>query len=556
MQGRRATRIWTASLALALAAGLAAPAAAEGVATREEGAQKVTLFGHVMLDWVCRDELFEAVFPRRGPLPVRPNDEQFGDFLVRLGFDATLDNKFGAMLVLETNADAYGAESHRMGDNLNTVHVEEAYLYAKQFGSAKMPMEIRLGVQSLRAAFRETRSHGSFFLDLHGSEDPFTMAAHTSSTAGLAPTGVNASQSGIANGLWGAAGAAYYVVPGFGAPFMTPDATLSPAGFNPYLGGNAWVNNLVGQSKRSEFGGASLSFELMKKLELQLFAGTTMESGTARADTQVWGAMLTSRFQLPGSEQDSLVRFTYTTFASGGGIAVHSGGVSVEFVTLNDMFFAYGEFVGQGGVYTNADRAGLRDHTPQKSWGWYSGGRIEVPVHMLGLADAATSGQVLFLDGSFWHLSGDDGNPFQANEDFVSFESVQSGLLLEGAQYGFDIDTNYHAVKVEAGLNVEWMSLSFFWGHYALNHAPIGNVGSTAAIRQQLGNEFDLRLRFMDLPVDNVEIGLALAFLSQADFFRGLTRERNRLEFGSGNIGDRDHLTRALLCILSVKVRI
>lgn len=556
MQGLLGNRVWTAWSALALAGALAAPAAAGEVVTGEEGAEKVTVFGRLDLRWVGRDELFEAVFPRRGPLPLRPNAEVFGDFLARLGVHAELQKKFGGMLVFETNADAYGGENHRMGDDLNSVLVEEAYLYAKNFGFASLPLEIRLGVQPLTAPFRPKHGHGAFFLDLHGSEDPFTGAAHTAAFVGAAgtPTGVSASQSGVANALWLGSGGAYYVVPGFGAPVPAPSDPL--AGFNPYLGGNAFVNNLVGQRKRSEFGGASLAFEAMKKVHLHLFAGTTMESGTARADTQLWGASLTTNFQLPGSEQDSMIRVLYTTFASGGGIAVHSGGFSIELVTLNDMFSAYGEFVGQGGVYTNGDRPGVRDHTPQKSWGWYSGGRFEVPVQMLGLASAATSGQVVFVDGSYWHLSGDDGNPFQANEDFVSFESVESGLLLEGAQYGFDIDTNYSAVKVEVGLTLEWMTLSLFWGNYWLNKAPIGNVGSTAAIRQRLGNEFDVRLRLTDLPVDNVEIGCALAFLTQADFFRGLTRERNRLEFGSGNIGDRDHLTRAWLFMLTVLVHI
>jgi hypothetical protein len=541
-------------LALVSVGWAAAPAAAQGTVTTEEGrSEKATLTGTVLLNWICRDELFEAVFPRRGPLPIRPNAERFGDFVAMLGLNAELENKFGVMLLLQTNADPYGGENHRMGDDANTIRVEEAYLYAKKFGFASFLLDVRLGVQNVRSDLRGRRGHGAFFLDLHNSEDPFTGAAHTASTVGgLVPTGVNPAQSGTPNPLWVGSGGAYYVVPGLPIQPVDPDPTASFFGFNPFLGGNAWVNNLVGQSKRSEFGGVFLQFAPTGRFNVSVFAGTTMESGTAHADTQVGGAIFESRFQLPGSEQDSLIRLTYASFMSGGGVAVHSGGIGFELVTLNDMVSAYGEFVGQGGVYTNVDRPGARDHTPQKSWAWYSGGRIEVPFSLLGVDGANTSGQLLFVDGSYWHVSGDDGDPNQANEDFLSFESVQSGLLVEGSDYGFDIDTNYHAVKVEAGVVLECLSLSVFWGNYWLNHAPVGNVGSTAAIRQRLGNELDLRLRLMNLPVDNVEILFAAGILFQSSFFSTLVRQRDALEGLTSR--SRDHLHRALLCMLLIKI--
>jgi hypothetical protein len=541
------TRRWLVSTlsTLALVVTAALPAGAQEVVTRDEGAGKVTLWGDICLTWVCRDEVFEAVFPRRGPFRIKPNDEIFGDFAVTIGLDATLKRKFGGRVLLETNADPYGGENHRMGDNLNDFLVEEAFLYANDF--FYLGLELRIGVQNVTIKFRETRSRGSFFLDLHGSEDPFTGAVHTASTVGGTSTGVNPSQSGVPNPL---------TPGGIGIPFasgypqpVNPDPTVSESGFNPYLGGNAWISNFLGQSKRSEFGGAVFTYEGM--FDLMAFLGTTMESGTARADTQLAGFTIAKRFKAPMSEEDSVVRLTYTAFTSGGPIAVHSGGFAVDIWTAGDRFNAYGEFVGQMGVYTSDDRAGIRDHTPQKSFAWYSGGRIELPFADLGLS-AGTAGQNVYIDSSFWYLSGDDGNPFQSNKDFVSYESVSDALIIEGSTYGFDFDTNYHAVKIEAGVNLEWMNFSVFWGQFFLNKAPLGNGGGSANVRQRLGNEIDIRLRFTDFPVENVELGVALAFLFQSDFLPGIVRERNQLD---PNLpAEQGHLQRSKLLIVTVKV--
>jgi hypothetical protein len=133
----------------------------------------------------------------------------------------------------------------------------------------------------------------------------------------------------------------------------------------------------------------------------------------------------------------------------------------------------------------------------------------------------------------------------------MSFESVESGLLVEGGTYGFDIDTNYRAVKIEVGLNIEFLRLSVFWGNYWANHAPLGNVGSTANIRDRIGNEVDIRLNVRLR--ENVHLGIAAAFLFQSDFFPGLVRERNQLD---PNLpAERGHLQRSQLIILSLKVK-
>ena len=77
-----------------------------------------------------------------------------------------------------------------------------------------------------------------------------------------------------------------------------------------------------------------------------------------------------------------------------------------------------------------------------------------------------------------------------------------------------DIDTNYQALKVEAGVKTELFALSMFWGNYRLMQGPMGG-GALTSIDNRLGNEIDFRLKLF--PMDNVEIGLSAAFLFQSE---------------------------------------
>jgi hypothetical protein len=394
-----------------------------------------------------------------------------------------------------------------------------------------------VGVQRLAAEFRKTRGHGQFFLDIANSENPFTGAVHTWSTTGGIANGINASASGAP--LAGGAGAVanvspYYPAGPVGTQAMVGDRGVSMAGWNPYLGGNAWVSNWAGQSKQSEFGGIVSTYTFGGENDdaniVRAYAGTTFETGAARQDTQVFGADWTTRFKSPtgAAEQMSSIGINYTYLSAGMPIGIHSFGLALDFWLFNDKFEAYAEYVGQFGVYTDADRPGLgSSHTGHSAFAMYAGGRLELPLSDVGLSSANTSGEVLFLDVSWWHVSGDDGDVLQDNEDYVSFESVESSMIIEGARYGFDIDTNYWAIKGELGLKTSWGALSVFYGSYHLNERPINDGG---VFKERLGNEVDVRLRLFQ-PIENVEIAFAAAFLFDSNYFDSFVR------FNSGTAG-------------------
>ena len=298
------------------------------------------------------------------------------------------------------------------------------------------------------------------------------------------------------------------------------------------MGANPWVNNLVGQSKRSEFGGLKLVYELMEKTVFARgFAGVISETGTAQLDTQLYGGALEARFMLPTGSREyaSSVKVLYAYLASSPPIGIHSFNASVDLWLFKDYLEAYGEFVGQLGTYTRFGRpatsAGFASNsTRQKSYAWYAGGRIELPLADLGLTSGGnTSGQFLFVDCAYWNISGDSGNPYKANEDFVSFESVAGAMILESSDAGLDIDTNYWAIKGEGGVTLESLSLSLFYGMFRLNDAPFGNNGSTAVVKDRLGNEADIRVRYL---LDNVELSVGAGFLFDSNFFTSLTAYR------------------------------
>ncbi|MCI0340406.1 MAG: hypothetical protein L0216_04530 [Planctomycetales bacterium] len=538
-------------LAVTAVLGAAAPAAMAGEAgTREGGAVKAFVGGEMNIEYVWRDAFFDALFPRNkvpnGVTRVRPEPETYMNLFTTVFVEFQLRDLWGAYVEIETVRDAFAGESHRLGDtNGQALKFGQAYVSASDF--LFKGTDFRLGLQDLREELRPGRGHGAFFLDTARSENPFTGAVHTAAfvTQAKGPilgpvddtivaTGVPTSVSGTPRTGLGTVG---FPPPGvtIGSPLYggiaDPDPGQSDWGWNPYLGGNAWYNNLVGQSKTSDFGGLRANIEVWDRVFwLRGFAGSTLETGTARKDTQLFGGAIETRFKLPTGSRSGMSRFQvlYAVLSAHTDAFVQSFGASADLWIVSDYFEAYGEFVGQLGQYTERSRPfGFHD-TQQKSYAWYAGGRFEIPLSLLGLTEQ-TSGNVFFLDCSYWYLSGDAGNPYQANEDYVSFESVDSALILEGAEHGLDVDTNYWAIKWEGGITADLFSCSIFYGMYRLNRPPFGTVGGQSPsnpnpIGQRLGNEIDLRLRWY--PIPNVEIGVALAFLFDSNFFDSATRAR------------------------------
>jgi len=547
--------IITAAAVTGLGLAMAAPAGAQEVLTKEDSTLELTISGLTSMGYVYRGEMFEAVFPRNAvPAGGRrtPKSETFTDLATSIFLDFTLKERVGVLVELTTGADPYAGEAHRFGDNFQQIEFEQVKVYAEDLLIDRLRMAV--GVQRLKSDFRDKRGHGQFFLDIHNSENPFSGAVHNWSTTAGAANGIDPSASGAPRnaGATIANVSPYYNAGTGGAQPMTGDAGFSNAGWNPFLGGNAWVSNWAGQSKQSEFGGLVLDYAFGGESEdsnvVRAYLGTTFETGAARQDTQVFGADWTMNFVAPSGvrPQGSALAINYTYLSAGMPIGIHSFGLSLDLWLMKDYFEIYSEYVGQFGVYTDGSRPGVgSSHTSHSAYGIHAGGRMEIPLSDLGVS-ASTSAQNLFLDVSWWYLSGDDGDVLQDNEDFVSFESVESSLIIEGARYGFDIDTNYWAIKGEFGLRTEWGELSLFYGTYRLNERPINDGG---AFKERLGNELDIRLRLFQ-PIENVEIAVAAAFLFDSNYFDSFVR------FNSSNPARPDRAgTSEQMFVAEVKVK-
>lgn len=98
-----------------------------------------------------------------------------------------------------------------------------------------------------------------------------------------------------------------------------------------------------------------------------------------------------------------------------------------------------------------------------------------------------------FIDISYWYISGDDDDPDAGtNRDLVTYENIDSTLIIEDNDYGLDVDSNYWALKVQTGVNLrnllaEEVQLQFL---YAL----FQTVDSPGGTSHRLGEEFDVRL--------------------------------------------------------------
>jgi hypothetical protein len=143
-----------------------------------------------------------------------------------------------------------------------------------------------------------------------------------------------------------------------------------------------------------------------------------------------------------------------------------------------------------------------------------------------------------FVEASFWWVGGDRGNPFQSNEDFVSFEDVDTFLIIEDNDFGLDIDCNYNAFKMEIGARFETFELSFRFGTFRALFAPHQDVYGKPpwgpSYRRLIGNELDIRLEWR--LKESVKVRFGAAFLFDAYFLDDFVRARS-IQMGAATPG-------------------
>ncbi len=424
---------------LAVVLTLALSCAATEAQTKPESKPKSELWefgGGVKLSGVLRDRMFDEVFNRSGKTSVG-KEEFYLDAVITLSLNIRISHTANFFVQMETQDDAFAAESHRIGDNNQIVTFEEGWLKVEEIFGQEFDLSLKIGLMNVKF---DTRNLGrdAFLLDVTQSENPFT---------GLPVVARRA------NGT-----------PSFQDPAVYNSQVRDSYNFsrNESFGGNAWVHNYIGQEKESEAGGAVVTWKIGKDVIVDLGGFTVMEGGMAYKDTNLFFVNFDFQFDIGTQEKGikkdesyedrSLINVIGVTFLGEHSMVADVGlgidllldvGRSAEFEIYGEAHYQYG---GKYFVQNYMTPTGLdRTITRHEAYGAYGGMRLKITddskIHP-------------YIDVSYWRLSGDRGDPADENRDFMSMENVDSTLIVEGNEVGFDIDCNYWAIKGELGLHL------------------------------------------------------------------------------------------------------
>ena len=244
--------------------------------------------------------------------------------------------------------------------------------------------------------------------------------------------------------------------------------------------------------------GAFLRYQPDQRLSFYAegFYLVTSESGFGRKDESVMGVNLD--LYLPKNLQDkdeatvTLIRTFNLLFAAiqrDNNSPIWTFGIGFDYFLSGNinsyMLELYGEALVQFGKYHGKNEAPSFSNRDQQhlAFGGYAGFRYMI----------RDSKYKPYLDVSFWYISGDDDDPDRRkNNDLVSYEDIDTTIIMEENDYGLDIDSNYWAVKVRAGLSLkeifkEEVDLDILYAHFEAVDAPPG-------ITHRMGEEIDIRI--------------------------------------------------------------
>ncbi len=218
------------------------------------------------------------------------------------------------------------------------------------------------------------------------------------------------------------------------------------------------------------------------ELYIDSFYFVTSETSFSRKDETIAGINIDFDFSKEFHGEDgsttNLARFVnliFTTIQPDNRSPIWSVGIGFDyFWQAEPIIESYGEALFQFGKYNKQDHL---------AFGGYIGTKI----------GWEKSDWKPFIDVSIWYLSGDDNNSKRKkNNDIVTYEDIDSTLILEENDYGLDIDSNYWAIKFKTGVNLkpitkEEMRLEVLYGHFGVIDAP-------SHYSKYLGDEIDIQL--------------------------------------------------------------
>lgn len=367
-----------------------------------------------------------------------------------------------------TSTWGLGGEQRILGAEPPEFTLGQAYL---QLSGLVLPdLHLRAGLQDLR-------------LELRGDGDAFFLDMREAEFAGVSP---------VTEGFIGAR-YAYQIPEGTdpGSAGLFRD-TGHPGGIRVsyHLGGMSFIDLVVFQTKSPRGGSANRETFYAVNLDA-VFEGLKNRPGLFTAIVS----------QIVNSES----RLRVVDVGLGTDILLRPRKAEAEM---------YAEFHRQFGRYGRVDGRRV-DH---RAYGYFVGGAYRWTKVKLRPK----------IDLSFWYLSGDDGETRGRrvrNRDFVSYEDVDSLLLVEDNHWGLDIDSNYWGPKLRAGIETSLrrkrdlevdLVLGTMWLARKPEEAGLVVGQPKRSLGRKLGHEVDLVVRHA--VTDSLDLRVGAAGLFSANF--------------------------------------
>lgn len=286
--------------------------------------------------------------------------------------------------------------------------------------------------------------------------------------------------------------------------------------FQPLGSGELELNG-PGLASTIEAGGVAFSYK--KKKKHMQFRGdmlfvTTVETRQTNQDREMFA--LVGSFAFPREKAyDAKVMITLANISQKPSSRIWTLGVSSAF-KMSPGLELFAEAYGQTGIYWNnydplldpPNISSQADDITHEAFGGYGGFKYTAPK----------SPWKWHFGLEWWWLSGDPDRDDGKQQSFVSYEDVDDTIILEENNYGYDLDTNYSAVKMRFGFkpHKDW-EFNLLYGSFRTART----IRWQSAARRgydNIGDELDLQFKW-DYTED-VMFRAGIAFLRNAKFFK------------------------------------
>jgi hypothetical protein len=309
-----------------------------------------------------------------------------------------------------------------------------------------------------------------------------------------------------------------------GAFFLDVSESNTPGGFQALDG--AVATRAARVRDTVEYSGFVFNYGSLKDFNYQVDVvwGVTLETGAARTNDKLTGVNVS--YKLPGEKNVAKVLLAQISESSVNR-SIMDIGLGVNYFEAVPNLEIYFEYHTQSGTLANngVNAAGQATNVDQVASAYRIGGRYDFVDNPLKP----------YVDFSMWNLTGGNDSAtyksgstkYTENNHFVSYENCQSTLILEDHLLGLDLDSNYNAIKIEAGITTSLglggaslpLHVKMLLGQFSLNSEPwtVDPVLGAVKTDSGLGMEIDV-LATLEYN-ENTSFVVGLGMLSSAKFF-------------------------------------